>query len=66
MKATSSLFLFKMTAKLGRTQSNAYQNKDKHITPIMRSTLNNRSTTRESPTQNGQQPKKGGGGLNAF
>ena len=33
-KATSflSLFLFKMIAKLERTQSNALQNKDKHRT----------------------------------
>ena len=56
-KATSYLFLFKMIVKLGRAQRNAYQNKDKHRTPIMRSTLNNRSTTRELPPQNGQQPK---------
>ena len=55
--------LFKITAKLGRAQSNAYQNKDKHRTPIMRSTLNNRSTTRESSPQNGQQPKQRGWGL---
>ena len=31
-KATSSLFLVKMIAKLERTQSNAYQNKDQHRT----------------------------------
>ena len=31
-KATSFLFLFKMIAKLEWTQSNAYQNKDKHRT----------------------------------
>ena len=55
-----------MIAKLGRAQNNPYQNKDIHGTPIMRSTLNNRSTTRESPPQNGQQPKQQGWGLNAF
>ena len=55
--------LFTMIAKLGRAQSNAYQNKDKRRTSIMRSALNNRSTTRESPPQNGQQPKQLGWGL---
>ena len=53
-----------MIAELGRAQSNAYQNKDKHRIAIMRSTLNNRSTIRESPPQNVQQPKQRG--LNAF
>ena len=55
-----------MIAKLRRAQSNAYQNKDKHRTPIMKSTLNNRSTTKESPPQKGQQPKQRGWGINAF
>ena len=32
-KAISSLFLIKMIAKLERTQSNAYQNKDQHRNP---------------------------------
>ena len=32
-KATSSLFLAKMIAKLKRTLSNAHQNKDPHRTP---------------------------------
>ena len=40
--------------------------KKKNRTPIMRSTLNNRSTTRESPTQNRLQPTQRGGGLNSI
>ena len=47
-KTASSLFLFKMIAKLERTQSNAQQNRDKHRTPRPSgSTPNNGSKTTE-------------------
>ena len=45
-----SLFLFKMNAKLEKTQSNAQQNQDKHRTQQpMGSTSNNGSTSTEPP-----------------
>ena len=49
-----------MIAKLEWTQSNEYQNKDKHRTPtnnVMGSTINTRSTATKPPPKNGQQPK---------
>ena len=55
-KATSSLFLFKMIARLERTQSNVYQNKDQHRTPtnngryIKQLSNNNRTTAFEQTT----------------
>ena len=49
-KATSSLFLIKMIAKLERTQSNAYQNKDQTQNPytqweVKKQRINNNRTT---------------------
>ena len=49
-KATSSLFLFKIFAKLERKKSNAQQNKDKHRTPTTngkhtKQQINNNNTT---------------------
>ena len=46
-KATSSLFLIKMTAKLVRKQSNAQQYMEQTQNPTMGATINNESTTTE-------------------
>ena len=47
-KATSSLFIVKIIARLERTQRNEYQNKHQHRTPqTTGGTYNNRSTTTE-------------------
>ena len=54
-----------MNAKLEWMQSNAKQNIKQLQTSTMGVTINNESTTTESPPQNGQQSKPLGG-LNAF
>ena len=48
-KATSSLFLIKMIAKLEGTYSNVQQNIDQLQTPTMGVTINNKTTTTEPP-----------------
>ena len=50
IKSTSFLFLFKISAKLKWTQSNALRNKDKHRTPTnngkyIKQWINNNRTT---------------------
>ena len=62
-KATSSLFPFKMIAKL--QYSNVHQNIEQLHTPTI-GVLKKKSTTTEPPPENGQQPKPPGGGVNAF
>ena len=42
-KATGSLFLVKIIAKLERTLGNAYQNKDKHRTPTKKGTYKSKT-----------------------
>ena len=46
-----------MIAKLEWTQSNAQQNKEHLQNPTFGVTINNKSTTTEPPSKNGQQPR---------
>ena len=60
-KGTSSLIPIEMNAKLEWMQSNAQQNIKQLQNSTMGVTINNESTTTESPPQNGQQSKPLGG-----
>ena len=51
-----------MIAKLEWTQSNAQQNIEQLENPTMGVTINNESTTTESPPKRGQQANLGGAG----